>query len=143
MKHEAMADVFTKRKRSEIMSLIRAKNTGIEKKVFASLRKHKIHFQRHYSKVPGKPDVAVPSKKLAVFIDGDFWHGYRFKEWRLRIPKEYWREKIAANIVRDSKNRAALRRHGWRVLRVWGHDLAKREAKTLERIGTFLSGDEV
>ena len=133
-----MADVFTKRKRSEIMSLIRAKNTGIEKKVFAFLRKNKIHFQKHYAKARGKPDVAVPSKKNAVFIDGDFWHGYRFKEWRLRVPKEYWRGKIATNIARDAKNRRALRRQGWRVMRVWGHELARREKDTLAKIGAFL-----
>lgn len=122
------------------MSLIRAKNTGIERKVFSFLRKNKVHFQKHYSKARGNPDVAVPSKKLAVFIDGDFWHGYRFKEWRTRIPKEYWREKIASNIARDAKNRTALRRKGWRVLRIWSHELAKREEHTLVKILTFLKG---
>lgn len=138
-----MADVFTKRKRSEIMSLIRAKNTGIEKKAFSYLRNRKIHFQKHYSLAPGRPDIALPSKRLAVFIDGDFWHGYRFKQWRLRIPKKYWREKIAGNIARDAKNRAALRRRGWRVLRVWGHDLAKKEEKTLRRIASFLKSGKI
>lgn len=133
-----MADMFTRKKRGAIMSLIRAKNTGIEKKVFSFLRKNKVHFQRHYSKAPGKPDVAVPSKNLAVFIDGDFWHGYQFKKWRSRIPKEYWRGKIEANIARDIKNRAALRRKGWRVLRVWSHELAKREERTLSKVLTFL-----
>ncbi|MBV9159915.1 MAG: very short patch repair endonuclease [Candidatus Kaiserbacteria bacterium] len=133
-----MADVFTKEKRSEIMSLIRAKNTGIEKKVFSHLRKNRIHFQRHYSKVPGKPDIAVPSKKIAVFIDGDFWHGYKFDQWRRRIPREYWREKIASNIARDTKNRRALRRKGWKVMRVWGHELVKKPEQTLARIQRFL-----
>ncbi len=133
-----MADVFIKQKRSEIMSLIRAKNTGIEKKVFAFLRRNKIYFQRHYSKASGKPDVALPKKKIAVFIDGDFWHGYRFKKWRFRIPKKYWRKKIALNIARDAKNRRTLRRHGWKVLRVWGHELAKNPHKTLSKIADFL-----
>lgn len=133
-----MADVFTKEKRSEIMSLIRAKNTGIEKKAFAFLRKHKIYFYPHYSKVPGKPDIALPSKKIAIFIDGDFWHGYRFKEWRRRIPKEYWREKIASNIERDARNRRALRRKGWKVMRIWGHELIKKPEKTLLKIAHFL-----
>ena len=133
-----MADVFSKEKRSEIMSLIRAKNTGIEKKVFSYLRKNRIHFQRHYDRVPGKPDVAIPSKKVALFIDGDFWHGYRFEQWRKRIPKDYWRDKIASNIARDERNRRALRRKGWRVMRVWSHELAKRPEKTLEKIAVFL-----
>lgn len=133
-----MADMFTRKKRSEIMSRIRAKNTGIEKKVFSYLRKNKIYFQQHYAKAPGKPDLTVPSKKIAVFIDGDFWHGYRFREWRRRIPKEYWREKIASNIARDAKNRRALRRRGWRVLRVWGHEVASRPEQTLSKIADFL-----
>lgn len=133
-----MADMFTKEKRSEIMSLIRAKNTGIEKKAFAYLRKNKIYFQHHYSKAPGKPDIALPKKKIAVFVDGDFWHGYKFAKWRRRIPKEYWREKIASNIARDAKNRRTLKRQGWRVLRVWGHELAKKPDKTLSKIAEFL-----
>ena len=133
-----MADMFTKKKRSEIMSLIRAKNTGIEKEVFAHLRKNKIYFQRHYSKAVGKPDIALPSRKLAVFLDGDFWHGYQFVKWRRRIPKEYWRLKIASNIARDSRNRRALRRQGWVVLRIWSHELATRPEQTLTKIVRFL-----
>lgn len=133
-----MADVFTKQKRSEIMSLIRAKNTGIEKKAFSHLRKNEIYFQQHYSKAPGKPDIALPARKIAIFIDGDFWHGYKFEKWRRRIPKEYWREKIASNIARDAKNRRALRRQGWKVMRVWGHEIAKRPDKTLAKILRFL-----
>lgn len=133
-----MADVFSKEKRSEIMSLIRAKNTGIERMVFSHLRKNKTHFQRHYSKVVGKPDIAVPSRKIAIFIDGDFWHGYRFESWKHRIPKEYWRDKIAGNIARDAKNRHALRRKGWRVMRVWSHQLAKAPDRTLQQIVDFL-----
>ena len=133
-----MADVFSKEKRSEIMSLIRAKNTGIERMVFSYLRKNKIHFQRHYSKAPGKPDVAVPSKKIAIFIDGDFWHGYRFESWKHRIPKDYWREKIAMNIKRDAKNRLLLRKRGWRTLRVWSHQLAQAPERTLQKIADFI-----
>lgn len=133
-----MADVFSKEKRSEIMSRIRAKDTGIEKTAFSYLRRKGIYFQRHYSKAAGSPDIAVPSKKLAVFIDGDFWHGYRFASWRLRIPKVYWRNKIESNIARDQRNRRALRRAGWKVLRVWGHELRENEDKALEKIGRFL-----
>lgn len=133
-----MPDVFTKEKRSEIMSLIRAKNTGIEKKVFAFLRRENIYFQKHYSKVAGSPDVALPKKKVAIFIDGDFWHGYKFQQWKQRIPQEYWRSKIEGNIARDIKNRRALRRKGWKVLRIWGHNLAKNPETTLSKIAAFL-----
>lgn len=136
-----MPDTFTRSKRSEIMSLIRAKNTGIEKKVFSFLRKNKIHFQRHYSKAAGNPDIAVPSKKIAIFIDGDFWHGYMFRKWKRRIPKIYWQNKIASNIARDRKNRLALRRRGWRVLRIWGHEISKNENKAMAKILGFMRKD--
>ena len=121
------------------MSRIRSKETGIEKIAFAYLRKNKIHFQRHYSKVAGKPDIAVPSKKIAVFIDGDFWHGYRFGVWRNRIPKVYWRDKIQNNITRDQKNRRKLRREGWKVLRVWGHQILEKREESLAKIALFLT----
>lgn len=133
-----MADVFTKKKRSEIMSHIRSKNTGIEKKVFSYLRKRKIHFYKHYSKVPGKPDIALPSKKKAVMIHGDFWHGYQFSRWRNRIPAGYWREKIAANIKRDANQIRKLRRLGWKILKVWGHSIVDNSDATLREIGRFL-----
>jgi DNA mismatch endonuclease (patch repair protein) len=134
-----MADVFTKQKRSEIMSKIRSKGTKPELEVFRYLRREKLYFQKHYKHAPGKPDIAVPSRKIAIFIDGDFWHGWRFSAWRNRIPKVYWREKIENNIRRDKKNFAKLRRKGWSVLRVWEHDLIKsKKEKTLKRIRDFL-----
>lgn len=133
-----MADMFTKQKRSEIMSRIRARNTGIEKRVFSYLRKHRIHFQPHYGRVPGKPDIALPSKKLAVFVNGDFWHGYRFSAWRRRIPGEYWRDKIASNIKRDRTHLRALKKQGWRVLKVWGHELLDDPELACSKIADFL-----
>jgi DNA mismatch endonuclease (patch repair protein) len=133
-----MADIFSKEKRSEIMSRIRSKNTGIEKKVFSYLRKRKIYFYQHYPKAPGKPDVALPSKKKAVMIHGDFWHGYRFSIWKNRIPAEYWREKIAGNMRRDERQIRQLRRQGWKVLKVWGHEIVDNPGITFKKIERFL-----
>jgi DNA mismatch endonuclease (patch repair protein) len=136
-----MADIFTKKKRSEIMSLIKPKGTKPEVLVFRYLRKNKIYFQKHYKRVVGSPDVAVPSKKLAVFIDGDFWHGWKFAQRRHKLPKVYWRAKIEANIRRDKKTFATLRRKGWRVMRVWEHDLVqKKRGHTLNKVTGFLEG---
>ena len=133
-----MADMFTKQKRSEIMSRIRARNTGIEKRVFSYLKRRRIHFQPHYGRAPGKPDIALPSKKLAVFINGDFWHGYCFSAWSHRIPGEYWRGKIASNIKRDRKHLRALKKQGWRVLKVWGHELLEDPEPACNKIAGFL-----
>ena len=139
-----MPDIFTKEKRSEVMSLIRGKNTKPELEVFRYLRREKVYFQKHYRKAPGSPDVALPKKRIAVFIDGDFWHGWKFEEKRAKLPETYWQGKIAANIARDKRNFGKLRRAGWRVMRVWEHDLrGKRKTRTLEKVRAFLAKDSL
>lgn len=121
------------------MSKIRSKGTRIENAVFSELRKNKIYFQKHYNKAPGKPDIALPRKKKAVFIDGDFWHGYKFGSLKKRLPSRYWIPKIEQNISRDKKNRKLLRINGWFVLRVWEHEIVNDFYKTVEKITKFLS----
>lgn len=131
-------DVFSKKKRSEIMSKIRSKNTKAEKLVFGELRKRGIYFQKHYKKALGNPDIALPRKKKAVFIDGDFWHGYNFNKNKSRLPKKYWRSKIEKNIKRDKYNRAKLRLAGWQVLRIWEHEVLKNFNEIVKEIILFL-----
>lgn len=132
-------DTFTKKKRSEIMSKIRSKDTKIEKTVFKELRKRKIYFQKYYSKVVGRPDIALPKKKKAVFIDGDFWHGYKFFKTKSMLPKKYWQAKIETNIMRDRKNRAKLKKEGWKVMRVWEHEIENDLSSAMEKLIRFLS----
>jgi DNA mismatch endonuclease, patch repair protein len=131
-------DKFSKQKRRRIMQSIRSKNTKIELLVFRELRKQGIHFQKHYKRAIGSPDVALPSKKKAIFIDGDFWHGYQFAKRKKRLPKKYWVAKIERNIDRDRKSRLSLRRAGWDVLRVWEHQLGEERIGTLEKIVSFI-----
>ena len=116
------------------MSRIRSKNTKIEKLVFRELRKRKIYFQRHYKKCAGNPDIALPGKKIAIFIDGDFWHGYNFKKTKSRLPKKYWQEKIQSNIQRDRKNVVELKKEGWQVLRIWEYEIEKDITKAVNKI---------
>ena len=82
----------------------------------------------------------MPRRKIAVFIDGDFWHGYRYPQWSQKLPSAFWREKIERNRARDRRNFAKLRRHGWRVLRVWEHKLMKSPDQTLRQIKKFIVG---
>jgi DNA mismatch endonuclease (patch repair protein) len=131
-------DVFTKKKRSEIMSKIRSENTKVEKLIFRELRKRGVYFQKHYKKAKGRPDIALPKKKKAVFIDGDFWHGRNFSTQRKRLPKKYWLAKIENNIKKDIRNRLALKRKGWKVLRVWEKKTIKNPEKEIEKIINFL-----
>lgn len=119
------------------MSKIRSKNTSLEKKVFLFLRKRGIYFRKHYNRVPGCPDIALPCKKKAVFVDGDFWHGYRFNSFKGRLS-DYWEKKIENNIKRDIRNRSRLHRRGWKVLRMWQHDLEKNNEVSLQKIIDFI-----
>jgi len=120
------------------MSRIRSKNTSVEKLVFSGLRRRKVYFQRHYKKAAGNPDIALPSRKKAVFIDGDFWHGFNFGKIKDRLPKKYWRQKIENNIKRDKRIIGVLKREGWSVIRIWEHEIEKKPEQTISKITDFL-----
>ena len=126
-----MADIFTPEKRSWVMSRIRSSDTKIEKKTVHLLRKNKIHYRR-FPKVFGSPDFVV-EKKILVFCDGDFWHGYRYDK-KKKPPKKFWRDKIERNMERDRKVTRRLRADGWSVVRLWEHDIEKNPAACLRRI---------
>lgn len=123
------------------MSKIRSKNTKAELLVFRELRKRKVYFQKHYSKVPGTPDIALPRKKKAFFIDGGFWHGYQFCKQKKNLPNEYWVKKIEENIERDKKNMKKLKDNGWEVMRLWEHEIEKNFEDSIIRIIDFLKRD--
>lgn len=116
------------------MSKIRSRNTKVENLIFRELRKRNIYFKKHYKNAIGNPDIALPRKKKAVFIDGDFWHGYQFIKLKKRLPKKYWIKKIESTIIRDRKVDRELRRMGWRVFRFWEHEIKLKPEKTIEKI---------
>jgi len=126
-----MTDIFTPKKRSWVMSRIRSRDTGIEKKTAQLLRKNKIHYRR-FPKVFGSPDFVV-EKKVLVFCDGDFWHGYQYDR-KKKLPKKFWRDKIERNMKRDRKVTRKLRADGWSVVRLWEHDIEKRPESCVRKI---------
>ena len=126
-----MADIFTPEKRSWVMSRIRSKDTKIEKKTASLLRKNKIHYRR-FPKVFGSPDFVV-EKKVLVFCDGDFWHGYQYGR-KKKPPKKFWRDKIERNMKRDKTVTRRLRAYGWPVIRLWEHDIEMSPEKCVGKI---------
>lgn len=135
-----MADVFTPAKRSAVMSLIRSRgNRDTELRMIALFRAHGLTGWRRAAALPGKPDFVFRAAKLALFVDGCFWHGCPRHG---RVPdsrREYWLPKLARNKARDRAVTCTLRAAGWRVLRVWECALsAKRQAATLRRIARAL-----
>jgi DNA mismatch endonuclease (patch repair protein) len=99
------------------MSLIRSKNTGPERRMATILRKAGVRFRRH-QKLPGTPDFVVAGRKVAVFVDGNFFHGRNFHELKPRLST-FWADKIRNNIRRDRRVCRILRNKGWSVVRVW------------------------
>ena len=126
-----MADIFTPQKRSWIMSRIRSKDTKIEKKMAHLLRKNRIHYRR-FPKIFGSPDFVV-EKKVLVFCDGDFWHGYLYDR-KKKPQKKFWRDKIERNMERDRKVSRKLRADGWSVVRLWEHYIEKSPEKCVGKI---------
>lgn len=124
------------------MSKIRGKNTKAEVLVFRFLRRNGVYFQKHYKRVPGSPDIALPRKKRAVFIDGDFWHGRTLDKLMVREDvNPYWVNKINRNVERDAEQEEALLDSGWEILRVWTSDLMRKRTRDeeLTRIKDFLT----
>ncbi len=117
-------DNLTQKQRSYCMSRVKGKDTEIEKVVRSELHKRGLRFRKHVKNLPGKPDIVFMKAKVAVFLDGDFWHGYRFPQWEGKLPK-FWRKKIGETRKRDQRNFAKLRRMGWRVVRIWEHSIEK------------------
>lgn len=128
-----MADRLTPEARSRVMSRIRGKNTTPERYVFSLAQAAGLQFVRHADDLPGCPDLVLERERVAVFIDGDFWHGFRFPQWAECLPT-FWREKIAGNRARDSRNRRKLRRLRWRALRIWEHEVEQDAVACIARI---------
>jgi len=117
-----MADIFSVEKRSWIMSRIRGKNTKIEITVGKWLKKKRISFERHVP-MTGNPDFVLTGRKIAIFVDGDFWHGYRIGPKKLGKMKKFWKEKISKNKLRDRRVTRTLKKEGWEVIRLWEHEV--------------------
>lgn len=125
-------DKITKEQRSYNMSKIRSKNTKPEIMLFKLLQNKELKFKKHYN-ILGKPDVAFPKLKIAIFINGEFWHGRHYKKIKDKLS-EFWKEKISKNINRDKKNYKLLKKKDWKVIIIWDKDLKKNPDKELNKI---------
>ena len=132
-----MGDFLSKKQRSALMANVRRKNTNIETVIFKHLRLARICFTPH-ANLPGTPDIAFPYRRVAVFIDGDFWHGRRLSSWSHKLSPQ-WLHKIVANVRRDRRNDRRLRTKGWSVLHIWGSQILKHPEKCVKRIEKALT----
>lgn len=136
-----MTDTFTREERSRIMSRIRSRgNVATELRLVEILRANKITGWRRHVDLPGHPDFVFRKEHVAVFVDGDFWHG---NPRRFRLPKsnvKYWKKKILSNRERDKRINRELRGRGWVVVRIWQSSL-KNEMAVVRRLDKYLKRD--
>jgi DNA mismatch endonuclease (patch repair protein) len=129
-------DVFSKRKRSEVMGRIRGSgNRGTELRLIEIFKTHRITGWRRNVDLPGRPDFVFPARRLAVFVDGCFWHGCPKHYQEPAGNRAFWREKISANRKRDRIVARMLSKKGWSVVRFWEHDLKRQhESRVIRRL---------
>lgn len=126
-------DIMSPETRSRVMACIKGKNTKPERIIFSALDECGVAFVRHATNLPGRPDIMFPDARLVVFIDGDFWHGWRFPLWKHKLS-DGWQKKIAETRKRDQRNFRKLRRSGWSVIRIWEHQIEKDIAACVSRV---------
>jgi DNA mismatch endonuclease, patch repair protein len=134
-----MTDVLTKEQRRFNMSQIRGKNTGPEIKIRKLLWSEGIRGYRIYYNLPGKPDIVFIKKKIAIFIDGCFWHKCPLCFQEPEIHREFWMKKINSNVERDKKVNEELRLDGWKVFRFREHDVRKNPDDVVKKIKAALN----
>ncbi|WP_084502092.1 very short patch repair endonuclease [Fundidesulfovibrio putealis] len=131
-------DCFTPEKRSEVMSRIRGRDTGPELALRRALWSSGLRYRTHPA-LPGKPDIAFISRKVAIFVDGCFWHGCPLHGVMPGTNQEFWSRKIGRNIERDRETNARLEKEGWVVLRFWEHEVEKALQDCVTRVRDVLS----
>jgi len=128
-----VVDNLTPAQRRRCMARIRSTDTGPELRVRRRLHNLGLRFRIYATDLPGKPDIVFPSARVVVFIDGDFWHGWQFPKWRGKLSA-YWQRKIDRTRARDSRNMLKLRRRGWKVIRLWEHNIERDEERCIARV---------
>lgn len=122
-------DVLTKEQRRKNMQRIKGKDTSIEIILRKALWQKGYRYRKNYRQLPGSPDIVLIKYKIAIFCDGEFFHGKDWEKLKARLEKgekgEYWISKISRNIVRDEEIDKQLNFLGWTVLRFWGNDIKK------------------
>lgn len=139
-----MADVFDSKKRSDIMSKVRSNNNkSTELALIKFFKENNITGWKRNYPVKGHPDFVFLDKKIAVFVDGCFWHGHDCRNTRPSDNAEYWQKKRERNIKHDKEVTAMFENRGWTVIRIWECELKKKnEAALRERVLTLLNCEE-
>lgn len=122
------------------MARIKGRDTGPERIVAELLTSVGISFEMQGRDLPGRPDFVFRDQRVVVLVDGDFWHGWRFPVWKDKLSPA-WEVKIENNRQRDIRNMRRLRYQGWKVIRLWEHQIQKHPGRCIERIRAALQSE--
>jgi len=126
-------DVLTRKQRAYCMSRIRGRDTGPESRFRKALWALGVRY-RIRNRLPGRPDLVIPRARIAIFVDGCFWHHCPKHFVMPRTNRNFWRQKIGANRERDRNVNRKLRCDGWKVVRIWEHDIEKNLMRSCTRV---------
>lgn len=135
-----MADIFNKKKRSQIMSRISGKDTKPELFIRKAIFAEGYRYRLHRKDLPGNPDIVFSKRKKVIFINGCFWHGHNCKKAALPTTnKIFWEKKLTGNKERDKRNLSKLKTLGWKSLVIWQCQIKKSTLKSqINKIKAFL-----
>ena len=139
-----MADVHTPEQRSYNMSRIHGKNTKPEELVRKYLFSQGFRYRKNDARLPGKPDIVLPTYKTVIFVNGCFWHQHSGCK-NATMPKsntDFWKEKLGKNVDNDHKHQEQLREMGWNVIVLWECELEKEFETTMDRVVALLSEEK-
>jgi len=133
-------DTLTAEQRRKTMQSIKSKDTKPEILFRKALWHKGIRFRKNVTDIMGKPDICIKSKKLAIFIDSEFWHGKTYLEGKVpQSNKEYWIRKFERNIARDNEVNKYLKQQGWKVFRFWTKDIKTNLDKLIATVMDYLN----
>ncbi|MDD5016428.1 MAG: very short patch repair endonuclease [Atribacterota bacterium] len=127
-------DNLTKEQRHRNMQRICSKNTLPEKVISRGLKSRKINFKNNTRKIFGTPDIVIPRKKIAIFVDSDFWHGHPTRFSMPKTNRSYWKAKILGNKNRDRRVNLELKSKGWKVIRLWEYNIKHKPEVCIDKI---------
>jgi DNA mismatch endonuclease (patch repair protein) len=131
---------YVTKKRSDLMSKIKALDTKPELKLRKALWNLGYRYRKNVKKLPGKPDIVFRKAKLVVFVDGEFWHGFEWEQKKLKIKtnRDFWIPKIERNMQRDAENNTSLSEKGWKVMRFWGKEIKSNLESCIDQVIKYL-----
>lgn len=142
---EESAGFYTTPQHSKTMAKNKGKNSGPELKLRKALWAKNIRFRIHPKGFPGKPDLVINKYRLAIFVDGDFWHGYQWEEKKQAFKKnvDFWIPKIERNMQRDQEINELLIAKGYTVMRFWEHQIMEKLALCVNQIALFIEAARI